>query len=651
MMKKKLFYLLLVMTLIGPAALFAQEDQPGSPVDTSSNTVGRVPAAQNEAPAQQQAKPSAEGHISLDIKGMDIVDVLKMLSERSGLNIVVGKNVTGRVTLFLKDVPVWDAFEIVLLSNELAYDKKGDIVNVMTQRDYELLYGERYEDKKQIRVMKLQYAKAADISRALNQIKTNLGRIVADEGSNTIVLIDMPETLQGMVDFVQKTDSPIETRIFSLNYATAEKLSPKLQEAVTKGVGSIKIDERTNKVIVTDYPDRINEIARIITAFDEKPMQVLIDAQILEVKPSDQFQMGVNWEYFIKKNFDLKTTLPLTTQSVLSVGAAAGPAGIASAIVAGQYKGVIDILRTVGEVNVLSSPRIMVLNNQEAKIHIGRRDAYITSTTSQSGTGTAITSQSVNFVDIGIQLRVTPTINKDGFVTMKIKPEVSDAVAKLVKSQDQDTEVPIVSTSESETTVVVKDGVTIIIGGLAQDKKAKTVKKIPVLGDIPFLGMLFRSTDERIEKDELVILLTPHIMSGEKSYVDFSQIPPLEGAVAKMEKGKIVTQKFSAPQQSQSLSELNPQGNIASSYYRELVNSISRRAGSYPAIPEKGQVTLVFKLSADGKLLNEPTVVSASSPTLASLAVNTVKDASNFPPLPKELGKSEETFRVNLEYN
>ncbi|MDP2904945.1 MAG: TonB family protein [Candidatus Omnitrophota bacterium] len=631
MMKNKIFSILIILTLIAQPLAYAQENAP----------VVMPPAA---APVINPDLASSK--ITLDIKGMDIIDVLKMLSSRSGMNIVVGKNVAGRVTLFLKDVPVEDAFEIILLSNELAFEKKGGIVNVMTQRDYELLYGQRFQDQKQAVTVRPQYAKAADLARALNQIKTNLGRVVVDEGSNTLVMIDSPDTLKQMQGFINGADLPIETRVFSLNYSTADKLSPKLQEVITKGVGSIKIDERSNKIAITDYPARLDEIAKVIEAFDERPLQVLIDAQIIEVKPSDQFQMGVNWEYFIKEKFDFKTNLPVTTQNILSIGAAAA-GGAGAVLAAGQYKGIIDILRTVGEVNILSSPRIMAVNNQEAKIHIGRRDAYITSTTSQGGSGNTVTSQSVNFVDVGIQLRVTPSVSKDGFVTMKIKPEVSDAVPKLVKSQDQDTEIPIVSTSETETTVMVKDGVTIIIGGLAQDKKSKTVKKIPILGDIPLLGAIFRNTDEKVEKDELVILLTPHIMSGEKSYVDFSEIPPVEGAVARMEKGKIITEKI-APK---ALSNQNsPEGSV-SAYYLSLLDKVNRSVSqNIPPNKLKGKVKLIFRVSSDGSLVGQPTVAGQAQPGLDDCAVKAVKSASPFAPLPPELRKSEEDFRVTLEY-
>jgi len=143
-------------------------------------------------------EPVDPNRISLDLKGVDIIDVLKMLSSRSGLNIVAGRNVRGRVTLFLKDVDVWDAFEIILAANNLAYEKRADIINVMTERDYEQLYGEKYYNKKDLRVFRLEYAKAVDVSKALNQAKSKIGKIITDEPSNTLIVIDSPKSIAEM---------------------------------------------------------------------------------------------------------------------------------------------------------------------------------------------------------------------------------------------------------------------------------------------------------------------------------------------------------------------------------------------------------------------------------------------------------------------
>lgn len=588
----------------------------------------------------QDPKPALQSKISLDIKGMDIVDVLKMLSSRSGMNIIVGKNVTGRVTVFLKDVNIEDAFEIILLSNELAYERSGNIINVMTQRDYELSYGERYQDKKQAKTVSLKYAKAADLSRALNQIKTNIGRIVVDEGSNTLTLIDSPSKLKEMEDFVKKTDLPLETRVFNLNYAQADKLQAKIQEAITKGVGSVKIDERTNKVAVTDYPERLSDIGKLISAFDEKTPQVLIDSQIIEITPSKKFEMGIDWDYWLKKNLRLAASLPTAGAiNKLSIGMAAAAKTVGEE---GEYKGIIDLLRTIGDTKILSSPRIMALNNQEAKILVGTRQPYASQTTVTGEGGTVTTSETINFVDVGIKLYVTPTINKDNFVTMKIRPEVSSAAEKLTTAKGE--QIPIVSTSEAETSVMIKDGVTIVIGGLKKDEKSKTVKKIPLLGDIPVLGNLFKNISDEVRTTELVILLTPHVLSGSVSYTEFSEIKPKSGAVAEFTGEEIKLNKIvSMPEKdSARLSD--------SQYYELVLDKIQTLAFLERPEIEKGEVELSFVLSEEGALKDEPEIVKINNPVLAAFAVKAIKSASPFPAFPEFLTKEEEKFYIKLSY-
>lgn len=628
--------------------------------------------SQTLAPSAAATAPAAAaGKITLDVKGMDIVDVLKMLATRSNISMVVGKNVTGRVTLFLKDVAVEDALEIVLLANDLAYEKKNGILNVMTQRDYELLYGNRYSDKKEAKIVQLKYAKAADISRALNQIKTNIGRIVTDEGSNTIALIDIPEKVKEMEDFIKSTDLPLATQVFGLNYAQAEKLQAKLQETITKGVGSIKIDERTNKIVITDYPEKLRETAKIISAFDERTPQVLIDAQIIEIKPSDKFEMGVDWDYWIEKNFDLKAALPAGTANRLFIGTPATNTISGK----GDYKAIVDLLRTIGDTKILSSPRITALNNQEAKILVGTKDAYITSSTSQADTS-SVTSQTVNFVDVGIKLYVTPTINRDGFVTMKIKPEISSAVRTDITADGKITQIPIVSTSEAETSVMIKDGLTIIIGGLKKDERSKTVKKIPLLGDIPGIGFLFRSTSDETKTTELVILLTPHIVSAESSYSDIVDLRPKEGMVYKMDKGQIVSEKIGAKTLEKPAVEkqkaAKPKTTVKKEVKKSIVNvpvvqqvSAVKDAPAYFALisekirgfvaknyPKdlKGSVKVLFTLSRDGNLFGEPTAIFTDNVELVPYVFKAIKEASPFEPLPEFLGKDKENFQLNLVY-
>ena len=240
-----------------------------------------------EEPAEIGARPeiipsAMSNKISLDLKGVDIIDVLKMLSARSNLNIVAGRNVRGRVTLFLKDVDIWDTFEIILAANALAYEKQGDIINVMTERDYEQLYGEKYYSKKELRIFRLEYVRASDISKALNQAKSKIGKVIIDEASNTVILVDSSKSIAEMERMIAELDIPIETRVFCLNYAKAEDIKTKISEILTKGVGTMQVDERTNKLVITDLSRKMFDIADIIREMDEKHREVFIETKTIE---------------------------------------------------------------------------------------------------------------------------------------------------------------------------------------------------------------------------------------------------------------------------------------------------------------------------------------------------------------------------------
>jgi len=285
----------------------------------------------------------------------------------------------------------------------------------------------------------------------------------------------------------------------------------------------------------------------------------------------------------------------------------------------------------------------MVMNNQEAKILVGTKDAYITSTVTQTE-GNAVTAESVNFVETGIKLFVTPVINSKGFVTMKIKPEVSSAETKTIISQDKRTEVPIVTSSETETTVMVKDGVTIIIGGLRKDEHKKTVKKVPILGDIPGLRYFFSSTSDEINKTDLIILLTPHIMSGESAYIDFAQIQPQDGAVVNMVGGNIVSERIVDPKN-------KIPGQIQPEDYYSLVNNRVKEMGLFARpLKEKGEVEIAFTLSDNGTLLDEPYISKSSNPGLDLYALKALEQALPFPPFPKDVAQKSKKFKITLIY-
>ena len=520
--------LIIFVLLIGATISYAQKDSSSSAVADALDFFeqvqaeeqmprtysGKVFSARNIGEINQGFGSSAsapKGIVldALELKDMDIVDVLKLISKKSGLNIVAGKNVRGKVTIYLKNVDVRDALQIILESNDLAYVEDGGSIKVLTAQDFQQMYGYKFGQKTETKLIQLEYAKAEDILPVLGQMKSQSGLATADSKSNTLIITDRPEKILLMEEVIRRADIPLTTKVFSLRYAKADEVSSKIQNLLTKNVGKIEFDDRSNKIFVTETKEKINEILKMIEAFDEKHPEVLIEAKILQITLSDQYKMGIDWQAIVSNFHSLQLASDF---DVLSSTDKSGKLSIGT-IASDDYEVLIEALETVGKTNILSNPRIAVINNEEAKILVGSSEPYVTSETTTTASGPTTTAESVNFIEVGVKLFVTPTIHGDGYITMKIKPEVSSLTGYVTTSTNN--KIPKIETSEAETTVTAKDGVTIIIGGLIKEQDIRTVKKVPFLGDIPFLGSIFRNEDKNVTKTEIVIFLTPRIITGD----------------------------------------------------------------------------------------------------------------------------------------
>ena len=468
--------------------------------------------------------------ISLDLRGVEIIELFKLLSLKTGLTIVPQPGVKGRVSLFLNNVYFDDVLDIILITYGLAADRKANIINIMTADQYYALYGKRYEEKRKVASFKLNYAKPVNVFNTLSQLKSDIGKIIVDESSATVVLIDIPEKIDLMQEMVKQLDGLPETEVIGLRYAKAKDLETQLSKVVTTGPGEIAIDERTNKVMVMDLPEKMKSIKRMVRAFDEEPGQVMIEAQIIELSLNDKFQRGVDWEGIFRgiNNLDFKGkfSLGLTgNRQEINVGTVAHD----------NYNVILQALQAYGRTNILSQPRIAAVNNQEAKILVGAREAYITQTLSAAQT-TTTTAESIEYVDVGVKLSVTPTISRDGFVTMKIKPEVSSVREYLTTSLGS--RVPIVTTSEAETVVKVKDGAMIMIAGLTKRRESESSDRMPVLAKIPLIGMFFSKKtigQDEPKSSELIVFLTPRIITGDMPAIKETKSP--EYVLQKQPKG------------------------------------------------------------------------------------------------------------------
>lgn len=636
-MKKKILIFSLTCVLFLPQGLAAQQ------------------YGQSVTAADTEVQP---GKISLDMKGMDIVDVLKILALRGNLNIVAGKDVRGKVTLFLKNVEVMDALEIILVANGLAYEQKGNIINVMTDRDYELLYGEKSYDKKVVKIVRLDFAKAAEVSKTLTQIKSKIGKVVVDEGSNTMVLIDLPQKIKEMEEAVNKMDLPTKTRTFSLNYAKASVLEEKIKSILTSNVGELQVDERMNKIIVTDFPEKIDRIAGLITEFDERDSIVLIEAKIVEITLNKDISYGINWNN-VFAGIDAIAACDLSVSLPSDFGAWPHTFTYTRAHGATEYgdQVILKLLERLGKTDVLSTPRITVANNEEAKVLVGTKQAYVTSTITQTD-GTTTTADNVEFIDVGVRLSVTPTISRDGNITMKIKPEVSSAGAPLQLTNADGsvrTSVPIVTTSEAETQLMVRDGTTIIMAGLMKDTRTNNVEKIPGLGDIPLLGHFFRSKGKGNEKTELVIFLTPHIIREREDYSQQAQAYIHQHENAGINAGgssynyMMMQPEIENAELTSITTDIGTTPDVFPQYCNYLSDRIERNLqGNIPSWIESQEAELSFILARDGSLIGRPKILSPTDAEIKELITKSVEDSAPFFPFPEGYEKSEQAFILTV---
>jgi type II secretory pathway component GspD/PulD (secretin) len=557
---------------------------------------------------------------------VDILDVLKLLSQKSGINFVAGRNVMGKVTIFANDVDVWEAFEIIIGANDLAYERQGDLVTVMMARDYELLYGQKFQERTKSFTRTLAHGKVTQVATVLNQLKSSVGRVVADEGSNTLVVTDVPSRLAEMERLLKDLDRPSQTRIYNLNYTEAEKLKEKVQELLTP-LGTFSFDARTNKAVVTDLPEVIEKVDQVIAAFDVPDGQVLIEAKIVKVELTDKMDAGIDWQQLFSG--DLSTRTNLRVLSDIVGGTATGGGMKLFTAPNDRTKIILEALNKVTKTDTLSNPRIMVSNNQEAKILVGTKEAVVTVTTTVPATGSTVSSPEIQFVDVGTKLFVTPNIKRDGHIQMKIRPEVSTSTT----IEFQTNRIPIVTSTEAETNVLIKSGVTLIIGGLIEAKDDKTENRVPLLSDMPLLGKLFRSISGTKKKTELVVFLTPQIVLPDGT----PYVPP--------EKVERIADT--------DLPEVILQEPVPASYRHAVRSRLQERLASQFRAQGLGggSVVVSFVLSHDGRLIGEPKVDSPQGDAFQAAAKAALMEAQPFSQFPEGSPAKEVRFRLAVEYS
>jgi type IV pilus assembly protein PilQ len=435
---------------------------------------------QKSIPKLQMAKSSEEGSppkiysgrkLSLDFKDADIKNILRLIAEVSNLNIIAGDEVAGKITMRLVDVP-WDqALELILQSKNLGMTQIGNVVRI------------------------------APLEALKREIQAELEARRAKERLEDLVMELIP-----------------------INYATAKEITSQVKSVLSER-GDVKIDERTNTLIVKDISKNIPAVKNLIKSLDTKTPMVMIEARIIEASTGFQRELGARWGFVASNKGDNKvkvgggnvtTTQGTTTGDVVNLPAiarsglgslGAGSAGVLEFLftsVSGLEK--LDVAISAhenkGDLKIISSPKIATLDNKEASVEQGLRIPYLKLTTE----GTVTT----DFIDANLKLTVTPHVTNDGTIKMNIKvkkdaPDVSITVEG----------VPSIDKKEAISEVLIKDGGIVAIAGIYTIEKSDQSEGVPLFNKIPFLGWLFKRENKEDKRKDLMIFISPRIIKDQ----------------------------------------------------------------------------------------------------------------------------------------
>jgi type II secretory pathway component GspD/PulD (secretin) len=323
---------------------------------------------------------------------------------------------------------------------------------------------------------------------------------------------------------VEPEKSKVE--IFTLNYADVSKVQEIL--SALPDMRMVKLHEPTKTIIVEDTQANIARVRTIINYWDRAPKQVLIEAKILEINLTDDMSLGVDWDKILGDvrfgtgGFS-RAILPTTEKVTPVPDTGTGIFGnmITGAGTSHQFAAALDALRTKTKVNALSTPKVLAIHGKPAKVQVGGEQGYKVTTVSDG-----ISTETIEFIDTGIVLEITPYIDDEGNVLLNVRPSITSAVLEEG--------IPVTNTALVTTWLLAKNGETVFIGGLIQNTKTNIRDSVPCLGNIPALGLLFGSTFRGVDKSEIVVLITPQI-------VDKGLAPPAEHA---MEKAKMLEKMF-----------------------------------------------------------------------------------------------------------
>ncbi len=408
--------------------------------------------------------------ISIETKETDIRDVIGFIAQESGLNLVLSDDVTGKITVKLREIP-WDqALVIIMRSKGLGYLRQGSVLRI-----------------------------------------TRLETLQAEA-----------KTAKDIVD-AQKNLTPLKVRVIPVSYATVADLQNQLAPFLTTGRGKVVSDSRTSSLIVTDTAEVLEKVERLVRELDIPPAQVMIEGKIVEAGEDFSRTLGVNWSLsgvdttlsqtggYEGSPISIRPDLRIQPVDQTSLRGAPGSLGFTLGTLdyIGSLSARLSLAQADNLVRIISSPRIVTMNKTDAEISQAGESISIQRSSDSSDSDANVTAQAVRS-SLELKLKVTPQITNEGSVILDVDVKRQFPGAEA----DQITKARPINTRSAKTKVLVPNGQTAVIGGIYQSDETESTTGVPGLKDIPVLGWLFKSKSTTKTKNELLIFLTPRILNA-----------------------------------------------------------------------------------------------------------------------------------------
>jgi type II secretory pathway component GspD/PulD (secretin) len=440
-------------------------------------------------PAAAAGKP-AGGTISVNVRDADIVDVLRLLGTQAGVNLIPDASLGHeKVTLYLQGVTFEIAVDALARAYDLQIRREGSILLIGTAASMNRRFAERGNDGAlgtRTTVFPVHNARPEELVKPLSDALPSGTVVIADKRTSSLLITGSRPTIERARGLIAALDAPgfggLMTRAVPLRYVKASDAVKLLSGFVP--AGSAVADDRQNVILTSGTQEVVETVRDFLAQIDHAARQVMFEVKVVDVTPqNDSTNVGIEFGGIDLLGQPVSGATSFTfTRSSIALNAT------------------VNFMVSRGRAKILATPRLVTLNNHEASLLIGETYPIIYFDI-RSG------NQQIQTIDIGVKLRMTPTIGADGSIVAELHPEYSE-----IEGFEQS--YPIIANRKVDSTLRVRDGETIVLGGLLREITSETVTKLPFLGDVPILGEIFKNRQKTAERDEIVFLITPHIVDA-----------------------------------------------------------------------------------------------------------------------------------------